>query len=120
MNVAGMLKRHGKDYTVTKITADGSYSGTDGTFIPGSSATSTVRGSLQPATPDDLLSIPEGDRTKEAYRFYSVIPLQNADIAKLRKGDRVSVSSAPFEVKSVEHWPNHGKAVIVRVNTNAN
>lgn len=121
MNVNAMIKRlGGKKYPVTRMASDGSYSGTDGSYIPGATRTIQVLGSVQPATAEDLVSIPEGDRTRERFRFYSFQPLKNNDTEHLRKGDVVPYRGQNYQVESVKHWPNHSLAIIARVNTNAN
>lgn len=121
MNVTAMIKRlRGKSYTVTRSNANGAYSTADGTFIPGATTTLTIEGSVQPMTSQDLVSIPEGDRTRERFRFYSFPDLLNIDNSTLRKGDVVSVSGVDFQVENIWHWPNHSKSIIVKVNTDAN
>lgn len=121
MNVNGMLGRlKGRNFTVTRVSGSGSYSPTDGSYTGGTTETLTVLGSLQPMTPDELVTIPEGDRSRERFKLYTASALRNIDPVRLAKGDTVDVDGVPYEVESVEHWPNHGKAVIVRVNTDEN
>lgn len=125
MNVNAMIKRlGGKLYSVTRpktdVTGQGSYSSTDGTFVPGATEVLQILGSLQPMTAEELISIPEGDRARERFRFYSFSPLKNDSNALLKQHDAVDVNGVSYEVEKVEHWPNHGKAVIVRANTNEN
>lgn len=123
MNVNAMIKRlGGKKYIVTRALADseGAYDQTNGTYVPGDTEQLEVLGSVQPMTSDEIVSIPEGDRTRERYRFYSAAPLKNIKTVKLQKGDLVLINDEQFEVEKVDHWPNHGKAIVVRVNTNEN
>lgn len=121
MNVNGMIKRlGGKTYTVTRANADGAYSTEDGTFVAGATVTVPVLGSVQPATPEDLVSVPDGDRTRERKRFYSQPALNTQDTAALRKGDVVDVDGQLFKVESVGHWANHGKSILVSVNSATN
>lgn len=123
MNVGAMIRKlGGKNYTVTRAVenATGSYDSANGTYIPANTEQLLVLGSVQPMTADELVSIPEGDRTRERYRFYSIKALKNAKVSKLQKGDRIDIDGELFEVEKVEHWLNHGKAIVVRVNTNAN
>lgn len=120
-----MIKRMigSANYVVTRANADGAYDqtpGNGGKFIPGASTTITINASIQPATPDDILTLPEGDRTKESFRFYSYPELKNIDVSRLREGDVVPYRAANYRVASVEHWPNYSKAIIVRVNTDDN
>lgn len=121
MNVAGMIRRlSGKNRTVTRVDADGAYSTEDGTFQPGDTITFPVMASVQPATPDDLVSIPEGDRDRERFRVYALCNLNNVIVSKLRKSDLIDIDGVSYQVESVEHWPNHSKSIVVRVNTDAN
>lgn len=122
MNAQGMIKRlHGKLYTITRAEGgQGSYDPTNGDYVPGTIETIEVLGSVQPLNYQEIVSIPEGDRTRERYRFYSYPALKNTDVPRLTIGDLVTVNGDAFQVESVAHWPNHGKAIIVRVNTNAN
>lgn len=121
MNVSALIKRlKGKNYTVTRVNANGTYSTEDGTFNPGSTTTLTIMGSVQPATAEDLLSIPEGDRTRTRYRFYSDPPLKIQDTAALRKGDLVELTDGSYEVESLKTWPTHTLAIIAKVNTDEN
>lgn len=122
MDAAGMIKRRlgSKLYTVTRAGAAGSYSPTDGTFTDGTPTTVQVQGSLQPATVNDLISLPEGDRDRESFRFFSVPPLQNNNTPNLNRGDLINVSGVTYRVASVQHWQVYGRAIIVRENTNAN
>lgn len=125
MNVSAMIKRlKGKKYTVTRAKEGsagvGSYSETDGKFVPGETETLQIMGSVQPLNIHELISIPEGDRTRERKRFYSFPPLKLLENARLTKGDRVDVDGEAFEVEGVDHWPAYSKAVIVKVNTNEN
>lgn len=122
MNVTAMIRRlRGQKYKVTRANSDGSYSATDGSFVAGVTITFDLMGSVQPLNGEDLISIPEGDRTTERFRFYSFAPLQTNDTARLRKGDVVDVNGVNYQVEGgLDHWPTHTKAIIARVNTNAN
>jgi hypothetical protein len=121
MNVAAMIKRlGGKEYTVTRASADGSYDDSNGSFVPGATETLSVLGLVQPMTPDELVSIPEGDRTRERFRFYCATALKQIDTSTGRPADTVDLDGVPYDVDNVEHWPNHGKVIIVRKNTDGN
>lgn len=126
MNIAGMLRRlpGKKVFTVTRESA-GSYDEATGLFTKGPVTTLRITGNLQPAGPDDMISVAEGDRDKVRYRFYSVDPLRNlVSGTKNAKGDRLSCpdvdNGAEYEVETVENWPGFTKAIIMRVNTNEN
>lgn len=111
----GRLK--GKKYTITRSNEDGHINPANGVFVPGATTTLQIMGSVQPLTAQDLVSIPEGDRTKERVRFYSFPILLNNRTAQMRKGDDVSIDGAAFRVESVEHWPNYSKCILAKVNS---
>lgn len=121
MNVESMIRRlRGKNYTVTRVNADGEISEVDGSFVPGETISLQILGSVQPIQARDLVTIPEGDRVRERFRFYSLHRLLNDRVSKLRKGDDIAINCEAFRVESVQHWPNYSMAIVVRVNTNAN
>lgn len=119
MNAAMIKRLRGKKYNVTRM-ASGSYSATTGLFVPGSTTVIPILGSVQPLTYEDIISIPEGDRTTERYRFYSFAPVQTNQAPSLAHGDVISVSGIDYKVEKVAHWPNHSKAIIARVNSATN
>lgn len=121
MNTAGMIRRKGKRYMVTRESGRGAYSEVDGKRIAPEKIQIPVIASVQPATPEDLISLPEGaDRTVERKRFYSVAPLQTNRTEKLLRGDLVEIQCVDFRVESVIHWDDYSMAVVVIENTNVN
>lgn len=120
MNVEAMIKRlKGKKYSVTRASGAGYY-GANGVYVQGSTTALQILGSVQPLDYETLISIPEGDRTTERFRFYSFYPLLNNQAELLAHGDVVSVSGVDYRVESVAHWPGYSKSVIVRVNNASN
>jgi hypothetical protein len=103
--------------TVTRAAA-GSY--VDGRWVAGSTSTLTVTASAQPhrARPDELLHLPEADRTRESLRLYTETELQTADEETQTPADLVTWDGEQWEVVRVESWPlglAHYKAIALRV-----
>ena len=78
--------------------------GTDGRYVEGSITTDTLRGSLQPATGDDLQTLPEGDRTKRVRVLYTATALRSVDQDARTSADHVSVDSDWYEVREVKPY----------------
>ena len=93
--------------------------GTDGRFVEGSITTSTLRGSLQPATGDDLQTLPEGDRTKRVRVLYTATALRTVSQADRTSADQVTVDGDWFEVREVQPYGTtalaHTRAILVAV-----
>ena len=94
--------------------------GSDGRFADGSTTTSTLRGSLQPAEGDDLQTLPEGDRTKRVRVLFSRTALRTVDQGAGTSADQVTIDTGEWaEVRSVEPWPTgrlvHWRCVLVQV-----
>lgn len=93
--------------------------GTDGRYVEGSITTSTLRGSLQPATGDDLATLPEGDRTKRVRVLFSRTALRTVDQGAGTSADQVTVDGDWFEVREVKPYGTtplrHRRAVLVAV-----
>jgi len=89
-----------------------------GEYTPGSYEEFVVKGVVQPAKPDDLIELPEGERMRQAIRIYTVFPLQgpNGDV----KGDQIDVDGTLYEVKRIMSYTSaygmeHYKVIAVRV-----
>lgn len=97
-------------YSVT-TTAAGSWG--DGEFGPGASSVVSVRGSLQPATPEMIENAPPigGSRTSALWGFWTEAELVVCDVENSIRGDIVSTDIGELEVIAVEDWtilPGHG------------
>lgn len=118
MNIPAIIRRvkGSKKYTVLRHKG-GAYNALTGVFEGAPPEEIQIVGSSQPATPDELVSIPEGTRDKERRRFYSFPDLKNVDAHKLAKGDTVkNIDGKDYRVETVEHWPGYSKSVVVTVN----
>jgi hypothetical protein len=75
-----------------------------------------IEASVQPLTPRDMEKLPEGRRTRAAYRLYTDFKLRALDDSGAKNPDRVWIDKQIFEVISNEAWENgivpHNKAVV--------
>ena len=88
----------------------GSYNSVTGLHQDGMPDTVSIKASIQPATVDDLKSLPEGRRTDGAYKLYS------DDLIKVE--DIFEINGDSYEVAMCEPWSNgvvnHYKAIAVK------
>ena len=72
--------------------------------------------SVQPLTPKEMKTLPEGRRNSQAYRIYTDIELHTI---RDQNPDRVELFGQEFEILSVEIWQNqvipHYKAIAVKL-----
>lgn len=101
--------------TIALTRKTGSY--INGVWTPGAPVNLTIRGSLQPASSEDLEKLPEGRRNKTAYRIYTKDDIRGLDTSA--NPDRVQIHGDSYEVVTVAHWENgllnHKKAVVVKL-----
>jgi hypothetical protein len=84
--------RHYEPQTITDGYASASY--TD----------ATVRLDVQPLSPDELMAIPEGERTVKRIKSFGPEPLTSADEYKHIPGDRLFYQGYWYECKSSVMW----------------
>lgn len=73
---------------------------------------STILASVQPANGDDLQTLPEGERTRKARKFYTTTALSVGP-----PGDRITVGGEVYEVRHVEQVRSvlpHYKAIGIK------
>ncbi len=94
----------------------GSY--VDGVWVEPEGLAFTVLASVQPATPEDLQSLPENRRTLATYRLYTDTQLFRA-LEGVRNPDTVIINGEEYEIAQVSAWQNgiigHYKCLAVRV-----
>lgn len=91
---------------------------TSGRWIDGAETESTIVASVQPLTSDELLQLPEGDRSKGARRVYTESELQAGDESAGLVADRIVWGGEEWEVHKVDgHGLGlaHYAATVVRV-----
>jgi hypothetical protein len=92
----------------------------DGVFQPGGTSTFDIQISLQPYSAEELLLLPEGERTRRHMKGYTVTRLYNAKQSRGAKSDRLDYDGTVFEVQEVERWKvtdlDHFKVIIAELN----
>jgi len=90
------------------VTRPGPTTFVGGRVTPGVAASFSVDAAVQPATPKDLLRLPEGERSWERLVFFTTDELRTADASKNRLGDRVAYKAKTYEIESVTDWSTVG------------
>ncbi len=85
-----------------------------------------ARGAVQPATPEELERLPEGDRHRESISVWTLFALRdgNADEGDAEAAPDVVICDAQgrsgrFVVAALERWGEYSKAVCVKEMNNA-
>lgn len=80
-----------------------------------------ARGAVQPATPEELERLPEGDRHRESISVWTLFALRdgNADEGDAQAAPDVVICDAQgrsgrFVVAALERWGEYSKAICVR------
>jgi hypothetical protein len=97
-----MINIFSSPITVIRETKSGSY--VRGIWTPGKASEFEIQATVEPLDGQDLLLIPEGERTKEMIRIYSELELKTADEACARKADVVRYQGKLYEVHKVKTW----------------
>lgn len=105
-----------KDVALKRV-AQGSYNN-KGLWVDGAETDMTIKASVQPATTEDLQSLPENRRTLGAYRLYSSFEFQTL-VEGQKNPDVVTIKGQEYEIAQVDPWENgvinHYKAIAVRI-----
>ncbi len=64
--------------------------------------------SIQPATPQDLLRLPEGQRTKDSITIWTETVLQEPDAISGAQGDTVYFGNRQYQVERIFQWADSG------------
>jgi hypothetical protein len=90
----------------------------NGIWVQNEDYSFTILASVQPATPEDLQSLPENRRTLTAYRIYTDTQLLSA-LEGVRNPDTMTINDEEYEIAQVGVWQNgvinHYKCLAVRV-----
>ena len=74
--------------------------------------------SVQQARPEELVNLPEGDRTREAKKLYSNPAMKTSSQQTLQQSDIVEIDGFDFRVAEVSNWKmgtlDHFKAIAVK------
>jgi hypothetical protein len=88
-------------YLVTRSTA-GTF--VKGRYVPGSTETVTIKGSLQPLRGKEIKMIAEGERIQDHFTFYSDKPLVIINTKTFADADKVAINGDTYRVVGVESW----------------
>ncbi|MFC3227334.1 hypothetical protein ACFOGJ_08845 [Marinibaculum pumilum] len=77
----------------------------NGVWVDGSDVDLSIMASVQPATPEDMQSLPEGRRNMAAYRLYTSTELRSSEDDETNP-DRVTLFNDDYEITQVGRWQN--------------
>ena len=108
------------DILVTRVTPSVLDAST-GFFSNSVSSTFLITASVQPASGEDLLIFPEGERTKEFLLLFTETELNTADQDTGQKADQVEFKNKTYEVKKVSPFLtgttlDHYECIVAKVN----
>ena len=90
--------------------------GSDGRWTDGATTTTTISGSLQPLSGDELQTLSEGERQRRSRKVYTTSAMFAGDVATGRRADQVVDGSTVWDVRSVERQTEvlgHYKAILL-------
>jgi apolipoprotein N-acyltransferase len=76
----------------------------NGIWTPGTTTTTTIQASVQPATARDMERLPEGRRQTGAVKVYTSAALLVEQ--GTQKADRIILPSGTYEVAQADEWQN--------------
>jgi len=80
----------------------------NGVWADGADVIVTITACIQPATPEDLLRLPEGRREQASIIVFTTDALQTEDKANALNPDRIVYDGAEWEVADVEDFSKYG------------
>jgi hypothetical protein len=83
----------------------------EGTWVDGAEATAAIRASVQPLRGRELLSLPEGERTREWVKIYCASELRTLDEAAGTRADTIIYQGKAYQVRQVEPWEATGMVI---------
>lgn len=126
----GALSRLGSTYTFRRF-APGRY--VNGEWVngvevipqddQGNEVAFSMVASIQRLTAQEMLALPEGERSSERITIYTETKLEKGDEATKTKGDIVLYNGREYEVRKVENWmetpqPHYTAVAVLLENTN--
>jgi hypothetical protein len=76
----------------------------DGIAVPGSTSTFDIKATVAPATGQDVMILPEGNRTEETRMVYTATQLKGGGEGSATERDQVTIDGGAWEVKAVQTW----------------
>lgn len=89
-----------------------------GVFVPGATASSTIKASVQPLDQDEVASLPEGERRKDWLKLYTRTKIEPANQYTSEAGDRVIIDGVTYEAREAPRWRKvcpHYRVFVVRI-----
>jgi hypothetical protein len=119
IDVSGAFDGWLQDITVRREAAGTRNAGT-GAWVPGAETNIPISAVVQDASPDDLLVIPEGERTEYSIKIHTVEILKTASEDGKTSADKVEYEGELYKVLKVfkrKTLGNYYKAIAVRIET---
>jgi hypothetical protein len=91
--------------------------GADGRWVAGATSTFTMPAAVQPAKPDELLDLPEGQRTRGALKIYADAELRTADEETGVGADVITYGGRDYQVRAAEYLAGFGLAAFKAIAT---
>lgn len=80
----------------------------DGVVQPGPNTSLTMIAVVTPVTGRELERLPEGLRTRQPRRFFTVDALRTADDRSRFAADVVTIGDQEYQIERVSDWSDHG------------
>lgn len=100
----------GQIITVVRKTG-GAY--VDGLYVEGVESSFKTIASVQQPTPDEIEKLPEGERNKDLFKFYSKKPLRATSDRDGTEADIAILNSVRYKIISAEDWNIFGHTVAI-------
>lgn len=86
-----------------------------GVWVEGSEASITILASIQPTSPTDMESLPEGRRNRKAFRLYTNVKLNDLST---ENPDTAEIDGKDYEITAEMQWQNevinHYKYIVTK------
>lgn len=82
----------------------GSYDDTTGLYVDGTTQTLSMIAVVSPATSQDLLHLPEAQRTSSMIKIYTEEPLLTANESSSKKSDIIVWRGVEYQIQKVGDW----------------
>ncbi len=126
MSAAGVIQRKGRNITLRRF-AQGTYE--DGYYTEDAAPVdSALRAVVQPMGYKERMALPEGDRSKQWIKLWTVVELKALDADAGTRADRVIIDGKTYEVQGLGDWTlpaeganlTHYESTAVSVNEKTN
>lgn len=89
----------------------------DGIYTEEAGTPTVIQASIQPTTPTDIKTLPEGKRESRSFKLYSDTSLTS--LSESQTPDRALLGGVEFEIVTKESWQNgvinHYKYIVVKI-----